>query len=100
MDATQLYFFGKGSVASPLLGWYDSRVGGVLGALLTICWLVLALLLTTLDWPIQKLTGGQDILRKEPMSRDVNKNNTFHFNDKFQSRDGYAPTTCSYIQGQ
>jgi len=44
--------------------------------------------------------AGQDILRKEPMSRDVNKNNTFHFNDKFQSRDGYAPTTCSYIQGQ
>jgi len=29
---------------------------------------------------------GKNILRKEPVSRDVNENDTFHFNDKFQSK--------------
>jgi len=32
------------------------------------------------------LLQGKNILRKEPVSRDVNENDTFHFNDKFQSK--------------
>lgn len=51
-------FYARGAFASPAIGWCSSGDKSLLGHLQRGAWAVSAVLHSSLDWPVRRLSGG------------------------------------------
>ena len=56
--APLLQFYARGAFASPAIGWCNSEANGLLGHLQKAAWAVSAVVHSSLDWPVRRLSRG------------------------------------------
>lgn len=62
---TLLQFYARGLFASPMITGYSQAQGGALGAIVKALWVARAGLLSAIDYPLRRITGG--VLRSVAM---------------------------------
>lgn len=58
-ESSELRFYARGAFASPAIGWCSSEATGLLGQLQKAAWAVSAVVHSSLDWPVRRLSGGR-----------------------------------------
>ena len=59
-------FYARGAFASPAIGWCSSGNENLLGNLQRGVWAISAVLHSTLDWPVRRLSGGKLTMLSRP----------------------------------